>query len=458
MTYGGWPPSEPDPAPRPRRHAAEDDDGTWQGGWGAPPPPPRAAEPDADPRRNQYPDDRYVRRDGPAVTRPGTGEPWNAPRPPGEPWNAARPPATEQWDAGRRFGDRPPGGQVYGGGQTYGGGQGYDDRGGYDDRARRGYGEPARQGWDTGRDERADGYDGRRGNQYGVGTDPRTRPGPPRPRTGDDYYYDDEEPQRPSRAPKRKRSPWVPVLAVVATVALLAVCGAGFYVTFLGGKPGDDGKGSAHDISSQTVDPVPLTVAEVFPAATITVGTASGASAPASGAASAAPGVQPYQVVKTDAGDCKNAVVGDLVALLDGAGCTQVVRATLLTADQQYVITTGLFNVRDNATAKQVGDGVKGVVDATKGRFSGFMAGGATDVIGRAKTQLAWDTRGHFLIYCVIARADSADPDAKNPAVTQIVTDLVEGYLNETVLTNRTLTPPAQPPSGAASGAPSPSQ
>ncbi len=167
--------------------------------------------------------------------------------------------------------------------------------------------------------------------------------------------------------------------------------------------------------------------------------------------------MQPYQVVKAEAGQCKNAVVGDLAALLESGGCSQVVRATLLTADQQFVVTTGIFNLRDEATTKQVKEGVKGIVNATKGRFTGFMAGGATDVIGRAKTQLAWDVRGHFLIYCVIARADSGEPDAASPPVTQMVTDLVESYLNETVLTNRTLTPPPVP-SAANTGSPATSK
>ncbi len=479
MTYGygdpngGWPPSEPDPAARGRRRAADEGagDDAWQSERtarqpyppderGGPPPtgvygsrrPAVPAEPAEDPRYGQsHLTDRFVRRDGPSVTRPpADGERgWEQPRPPG----------------------RPP--------------QGPDE---YDDRARRGYADPPGQrrgaygpppegarpdgqysgGQYSGGQYEAGGYGDRpaRVNQYGVGApvDPRTRPtgAPPRPRTGDDYY-DDERPGEPGgpsgRVPGRKRSPWTPVLAIVATVALLAVCGFGLHVMFFGGKPGPDGKTGAtvHDISNQTIDPAPLTVAEVFPAASFNVGpaTASGSAAAkpsGSASASAAPaGLQPYQVVKSDAGDCKNAVVGDLITLLANAGCTQVVRATLLTADQQYVITTGLFNLRDATTAKQVNDGVRDVVGATKGRFTGFMAGGATDVIGRAKTQLAWDTRGHFLLYCVIARADGADPDAKNPAVTQMVSDLVEAYLNETVLTNRTLNPPAVPSSDAPS-------
>ncbi len=420
------------------------------GGYGAPPAggdlrPGDQPEPPTDRAYPPPPAERgSVGRAAPPPRRPGSPEPaWDAEttgyaRRPEGPGVQREPQRESQWGEARSTG-RPP--QAW---QT----DLYGDRPRYDDAPRGG---PA--------DPRAS-----RGSVYGAGTatepyppaDPYTRPaGPPRPRSAGERPAEDWADQG---APRR-RSPWVPALAVLAAVALLAVCGVGFYVTFLGGRPGPDGRSgpTVHDISSQTVDPAPLTVAEVFPAATITVTGDGKASAPAANpSGSAAPaGVQPYTVVKSEAAECKTAAVGDLTTLLANAGCSQVVRATLTTADGQYVVTTGLFNLRDATTAKQTGDSVKGVVDTTKGRFTGFMAGGATDIIGRAKTQLAWDTRGHFLLYCVIARADGADPDARNPAVTGIVADLVESFLNETVLTNRTLTPPPVPSgSGAAPTSP----
>jgi hypothetical protein len=505
MSYGyedptdGWRSSEPDPASRGRRRAPADDaDDAWQseragrqgqvpeagGQYGYPASPPDRVWSGSGGR--DYPPPPSGR---PSIPDSGYGEP-----PTDRGWGAA--PAERPYDApsteSRGWGDPPPprrptGPQGPREDSAYarrpdGPAVGYPDERGWDgprpagrppqawqtdlqaERARRGYGEPPHQ---------RRGPEDYRGGEYRSGAparagvygapapaDPRTRPGtvyPPRPRPGDDYVggrgidldRSDDEP-----AP---RGPWLKVLAVLATVALLAVCGAGFYITFLG-KKGSDGAGgpTVHDITSRTIDPAPLTVAEVFPAATInlTGGDGGASTAPSSSGSAAASGaVQPYQVVKAEAGECKTAAVGDLATLLEGGGCSQVVRATLLTADQQYVVTTGLFNLKDEATTKQVKEGVKDIVNATKGRFSGFMAGGATDVIGRAKTQLAWDSRGHFLIYCVIARVDAAEPDARSPVVTQMVTDLVESYLNETVLTNRTLTPPPVP-SAANSAAP----
>jgi hypothetical protein len=460
MTYGygdsagGWP--EPDPAPRGRRHEQdEEQDGGWstgrrperaEPGWQAPadrgyggapgysePPAPRGYPEQAPPRG--YRDDPGPVSGGRGTPPPRRPEPSWGPEPSREPSWGPEPSREPSWGApgrgeggGRVYG-APPGGRAPQAWQT--------DLA--EDRAQRGYADPRE----------------RRGSVYGAGAPAApTRPvGPPRPRTGE--VYPGEDWAEPS-APQRQRGPLVKVLAVLAAVALVAVCGVGVYVTFLSGNGSDAKSGpNAHDISSQTVDPAPLTVAEVFPAATVSV-TGNGsapAGKPSAGASGAAAAGQSYQVVKPEATECKNAVVGDLAQLLVTAGCTQVVRATLLSADQQYVITTGLFNVRDSDAAKQAGDGVKGVVDATKGRFTGLTAGGATDIIGRAKTQLAWDTRGHFLLYCVIARADGKDPDAANPSVTQIVTDLVETYLNETVLTNRTLTPPPVPSGAGGSSA-----
>ena len=115
------------------------------------------------------------------------------------------------------------------------------------------------------------------------------------------------------------------------------------------------------------------------------------------------------------------------------------------------MITAGVFNLKDDATAKQEYNAIKEVIQTTKGRFTGFAAGGNTDVISRAATQLAWDTRGHFLLYCVIARVDSQPVNDKDPTVEKIVTDVMETYLNDTVIEKRTVSPPSFSP---ASGAP----
>jgi hypothetical protein len=217
------------------------------------------------------------------------------------------------------------------------------------------------------------------------------------------------------------------VLGCVAIVALLTVLGIGGYLAFSGADPasgGDPANGGrpvtkGHDITSQQADPAPLTLAEVFPGAAVT------------------PAGRPYQLVKSQSSaNCRSAVVGDLGDLVSAAGCTQVQRATFTSPDKTYVATAGVFNLRDEASATRVAAGIQTSLSGAKGRLSGYPAGGATDVLGRAATRAGWDVRGHFLIYAVVARVDGAQI-TDEAAVRPIIEDLVERYLNQTVLQAR---------------------
>lgn len=231
---------------------------------------------------------------------------------------------------------------------------------------------------------------------------------------------------------------------MLAALVLIAVCGSGAYFLLIDERHGPAGaartaatspKPSPRDISSQQKDPAPLTEKEVFPAATIVVD----------------PNRPPYQVVKTQLlGDCKTAATDQLVKVLANADCTQVVRATMKSPTGGFIVTAGVFNLRDENAASQVHDAVKPTVDAQKGRFIGFAAGNGTDVIVRSATELGWDTRGHFLMYCVIARADGkAFGTADQDATRQIINDLVTGYLRGTVIEKRTEPVTPKPTSSA---------
>src|SRR5438045_3685845 len=168
-----------------------------------------------------------------------------------------------------------------------------------------------------------------------------------------------------------------------------------------------------HDIGNRQVDPGPLTEAELSPA-------------PAG-----------YQVIKTQAlPDCKTVAVGEPVKVLAMAGCTQVVRATVLSADKGYVATVGLLNLDSQTGAQQANEAIRTAVGTQKGRFTGYAAGGPSDVFGKAATQLGWDVRGHFLGYCVVARADGTALD-NDAHARQIIDDLVEKYVIGTVLQRR---------------------
>jgi len=220
---------------------------------------------------------------------------------------------------------------------------------------------------------------------------------------------------------------------------LVGVCAAGGYIMFNhGGATGTAADSSPapppspHDIGNRQVDPGPLTEAELSPA-------------PAG-----------YQVIKTQAlPDCKTVAVGEPGKVLAMAGCTQVVRATVVSADKGYVATMGLLNLDSQTGAEQANDAIRTAVGAQKGRFTGYAAGGPSDIFTRAATQLGWDVRGHFLGYCVVAKADGTALD--NDAHTrQIIDDLVEKYLIGTVLQRRVLPSQAAAKSGppAKSGSP----
>jgi hypothetical protein len=250
--------------------------------------------------------------------------------------------------------------------------------------------------------------------------------------------------ERPSRArrtarPQRRTAPWVNAVGIIAVAVLVGVCAAGGYIMFNHAGVTDAATEnspstapSPHDISNRQVDPAPLTEAELSPA-------------PAG-----------YQVVKTQAlPDCKSVAVGEPDKVLIMAGCTQVVRATVITADKGYVATMGLVNLDSQTGAEQANDAIRTAIGAQKGRFSGYAVGGASDVFSRAATQLGWDVRGHFLGYCVVAKVDGAALD-NDPHARQIIDDLVEKYLIGTVLQRRVL--PSSSPVPPAGPAPSPTR
>jgi hypothetical protein len=479
MTYGygdardGWPPpSEPEPA-RGRRRAPDPDEPApgeepgWRHGdpvFQAPPTPPVYDVPRRDPARDAG---REPGREPPVSGRHAAGR--ATPPGPREPGPAAREPGRP---VGRDAGRAAPPGAI----PPYGR-QAPDQRPPQDSR------QPA--------DPRAltDRYVPRRGSVYG-GTGRSSGYGAPPPPPAEfapdrpaavpqqfapDRPYAPEWPAAPERpfpaaperpfpaAPERpfpaapparrpetrpdtaadRRLPaslWKSILGGVVIVALLVIVGVGAFSLVNRGKaaagPSTPPK---HDISSQTVDPAPLTETEVFPGPTVA------ASQTDTG----------YQVAKTEASnDCKIAAVGDLATTLASDGCTQVVRATMVSTDKAFVVTAGLLNLRDQASATAAEDAVKASVTGGKGRFNGLAAGGATDVIAKVATQLGWDSRGHFLAFAVIARADGTTIAANDPTVAKIINTIIEDYLKGTVLQARI---DARPPSGPAAASMKPS-
>ncbi|HYN97983.1 MAG TPA: hypothetical protein VES42_29425 [Pilimelia sp.] len=217
--------------------------------------------------------------------------------------------------------------------------------------------------------------------------------------------------------------PWRLAIGVLSVVALCAI--GGFRTFFLlddGGRGHRAAAPAARDISSRDADPNPLTVAEVFPGPTLTL------TGPAPG----------YPILASESStDCAGAVIGRLAAVVARAGCDQVVRATVRSPDGSYLVTLGVLNLADTVAAHRVYQQAKVLVDTGRGTFGGLSAGPGTEVLAGPAARVGWHVRGHFVVYGVVARADGGRISDREPRTRQILSDLVPGYLRESVLGRR---------------------
>jgi len=209
---------------------------------------------------------------------------------------------------------------------------------------------------------------------------------------------------------------------------VLALCGYGTYLVAAEDPPEvatAEQPAAAivlRELTSRADDPRPLTATEVFPGPVVVTW----------------PAGSTYRVLRVQALDrCAVAAEGGVVVLLDTAGCSQVVRATLRSPDGFYVVTAGLLNLADAAGAQAVHSGIRSVLDAGTGRLRGLPAGTGTGALARDTTQLGWHVRGHFLAYAVIARSDGGEIYPADPDARQILSDLIEQYLHTRVLDHR---------------------
>ncbi|RSM68977.1 hypothetical protein DMB66_11900 [Actinoplanes sp. ATCC 53533] len=183
--------------------------------------------------------------------------------------------------------------------------------------------------------------------------------------------------------------------------------------------------GAEPGIASREIDAEPLTQREVFPKPTVqpTADTAA------------------YQVTMTHSdSECRIATIGELGALLEDHGCDQVVRARLTAPYGGYQVTTGVFNLADETGAGQVSELAGILVENGRGTFT-TLGGSAGDPFTEPMAQVGWRSRGHFLLYCVVARPDGQLVTDDDPYAARITAELVEEYLGERVVGQRTLAP-----------------
>ncbi|MEV5632664.1 hypothetical protein [Micromonospora tulbaghiae] len=176
------------------------------------------------------------------------------------------------------------------------------------------------------------------------------------------------------------------------------------------------------DLDSRDTDQAALTTKEVFPAKDLVL----------------TDGKPAYRVLKTQASTkCQVAATGEIADLLTRLGCNQVVRGTLRSSDGDHLITAGLFNLTDVATAQRVRDRIRPLLDARQGRFRGMAAGDGTEAVEKAAARVAWQVRGHYVAFCLVTRADGERIGSDDATAREIMYDLVELHLNRGVLDRR---------------------
>jgi hypothetical protein len=224
------------------------------------------------------------------------------------------------------------------------------------------------------------------------------------------------------------------LMSALGAVIMLSICGLGGFFIIADERRGNGAQAAevstavlqpvpTRDIASRKADPQPLSTSEVFPGTEIYV----------------PGGAAPYRVQSTHVdSDCHVATTGRLGELLDGYGCSQFVRATLSAPTDGYVVTTGIFNLADERGATAVHDKIKPLVDSGTGSFAGMAAGPGTEPVELPSAQVGWHVRGHYLVYCVIARPDGQIIRDDDPHAERILIDMIGSHLRDGVIARRT--------------------
>ncbi|MGS2613714.1 hypothetical protein ACVCAH_04165 [Micromonospora sp. LZ34] len=247
--------------------------------------------------------------------------------------------------------------------------------------------------------------------------------------------YAQSQPAEPPRARRGGGRMWQVLIGGAAVLVLLALCGLGAAALLMdrtGGDPQPEASNQpgvaqsaapeADHLDSRDTDQAPLTAKELFPGKQLVLGE----------------GQPAYQVLKThSSASCAVAATDEIADLLVRLGCSQVVRATLRTPDGDHLVTTGLFNLTDRASAERARDQIRQMLDEQQGRFRGMAADAGTEAMASAPARVGWQVRGHYLAYAVVARADGEAIRSGDTAVREILFDVIELHLNQGVLERR---------------------
>ena len=178
--------------------------------------------------------------------------------------------------------------------------------------------------------------------------------------------------------------------------------------------------GPWRDITSQSVDAQPVSVAELFPA-TFSINGSSGA-----------------RTVDSTSAKCTKEVVGSaLRTAVRKASCTQVVRASYLSTDHKMMATIGVLNLADVTAAEQAG---------RESGSSGFIrqlpaAHGPTRNLAKGTGLESAEVKGHYLIliWAEFANLHAPSGSKQRKELAKFSADLFSGTANIS-LTSRMVT------------------
>jgi hypothetical protein len=275
-------------------------------------------------------------------------------------------------------------------------------------------------------------------------------PGPGHPSGGYPVQYDDEEPldsrspgprssrSSKSRRPKKKRRllSKTTLLSVTAGIVALAVGGAAYVLlqpSTTNNPAAGTGAGNPSvalpsasasaaacssklgtycHIESRTLDPTPLTLAEVFRAAFENTSTKQSF-------------VEAGQRLDTN---CDNALVGtNLQSAVSSGKCTQVLRASYVSGDKTMMGTVGVVNLNTTNAAEKAAAAVDG---------SDFLSPlttskGVTKSLGQGVGVVQVQYKGHYLILMFAEYTNLKTPDShENHLLETFEQDLVAGTIN----------------------------
>ncbi|NUS71957.1 MAG: hypothetical protein HOQ05_00970 [Corynebacteriales bacterium] len=135
-----------------------------------------------------------------------------------------------------------------------------------------------------------------------------------------------------------------------------------------------------------------------------------------------------YQILAKDTRtNCAEAGDGTgLSQALAQHDCTQVIRATVKSADGLWALTIGVADLADSAGATAVDESI---TDARQARFT-IMNPSGIDLNDGRRIFVQHRTEGHYVLYGAIASLGNSPVDGSTPGLTQALDD-GEAYLDE---------------------------